>query len=79
MTISKLLRKSAENYPNKPAIYFEDEVISYQQLDADVDRVASFFGKTACRYRKVLPSCCQTARSSSPDILLFSGVVEPPL
>jgi len=42
MSISKLLRDSAEKYPEKTACYYGEKIISYSMLNDQVGRVAAY-------------------------------------
>lgn len=39
-TLGDILRRSRGRYPNKPALYFEEEVLTYSQLDQLVNKTA---------------------------------------
>ena len=41
MPVAFFLRRSAERFPDQAAIYFENESITYRQLDSEVDNLAS--------------------------------------
>lgn len=40
MSVDEFLRKSAGSYPDKIALFFEEEKVSYSQLDQEVDNLA---------------------------------------
>jgi long-chain acyl-CoA synthetase len=41
VTLSDLLRKTAEKYPNKPSTVYLDRAISYRELNSTVDKLAT--------------------------------------
>ncbi|MEM3703021.1 MAG: AMP-binding protein [Candidatus Bathyarchaeia archaeon] len=41
ITLSQVLENAASEYPNKPAIIFEDKALTYEKLNDNVKRFAS--------------------------------------
>jgi acyl-CoA synthetase (AMP-forming)/AMP-acid ligase II len=81
MNIAHHVERAAKFFPDKPAILFEGSTLTYRDLNARIDRLASALAAQRCRPRPMqgcgLTECSPFARNSRDFRHKFGSVGTP--